>query len=120
MNVSLISEILRSIDEQSKVFRRSVKLNPQTKTYLLSIENKISEALGLMQEQTTTDSPLSPKELEVLTLVSKGFTNKEIASALNVSHKTIEFHLSGIMRKTEASKRTEAVTNAIQKRWITP
>ena len=120
MNISLVSEILRNAIDQSKVYRQSVNLNPQIKTFFLNIKNKINEAISLLEEEIPEDTPLTPKELEVLNLVAKGFTNKEIASALNVSHKTIEFHLSGIMRKTEASKRTDSVTNAIQKKWITP
>lgn len=118
MDGQLILQILKTTTEQSKIYRSSPAVSPQVKTFFINIESKIAEAIGLIDETSSTDSPLTPKEFEVLSLVAKGFTNKEVASALEVSHKTIEFHLSKIMQKTESSKRTEAVTNAISKGWI--
>jgi two-component system response regulator NreC len=52
---------------------------------------------------------LTPRELEVLTLVYKGFTNKEIASQLNVVVKTIEAHKKKLYLKTKVSSSTEFI-----------
>lgn len=60
-------------------------------------------------------SPLTSRELEVLALVKKGLPNKEIATQLFLSERTIKFHITSILSKLLASNRTEAVNNAIQR-----
>ena len=57
---------------------------------------------------------LSPREKEILELVAKGFTNKEIASALNLSQFTVRNHLNSLTSKLQVTDRTEAAFFAIQ------
>lgn len=57
---------------------------------------------------------LTDRELQVLQLVAAGGRNREIAEALKVSVKTVEFHLSNILGKLGAQSRTEAVVRAWQ------
>jgi len=52
---------------------------------------------------------LTPKEIEVIELVSKGLHNKEIASALGIKVRTAESHVCNILSKLRVSKRFEAV-----------
>ncbi|WP_075367590.1 response regulator, partial [Desulfosporosinus metallidurans] len=52
---------------------------------------------------------LTPKEIEIMELVSRGLHNKEIASALGIKVRTVEFHVSNILPKLGVSKRFEAV-----------
>jgi len=52
---------------------------------------------------------LSLRELEILQLMSSGRTNAEIAEALVVSPRTVSTHVSSILRKLGANRRTEAV-----------
>lgn len=54
-------------------------------------------------------STLSPRELEVLSLVSQGFENKQIATELGISEATVKTHLKGVFVRLEASSRAEAV-----------
>ncbi len=61
---------------------------------------------------------LTGRELEVLQLVGKGKTNKEIARELYISDRTVQAHLSNIFSKLQVSSRTEAVMYAVQKAWI--
>ena len=58
---------------------------------------------------------LTPRELQVLTLMAKGFSNPEIASALGRTESTMKVHVSNILQKLQATDRTEAVTVAIQR-----
>lgn len=58
--------------------------------------------------------PLTPREIEVLQLLSEGLGNKEIASRLNISEHTAKFHVASIMGKLGATSRTEAVTLGIR------
>jgi LuxR family maltose regulon positive regulatory protein len=56
--------------------------------------------------------PLSRREMEVLTLIALGKTNKEISAELVVSPGTIKAHTSSIYRKLDVANRTEAVARA--------
>ena len=57
---------------------------------------------------------LSARERQVLELVAKGFTNKEVATVLKISQFTVRNHLKRITEKLEVSDRTEAIFFAIQ------
>ena len=59
-------------------------------------------------------SSLTPRELEILEMIAKGLTNKQIASILTISDNTVRNHVNSIMEKLEVSDRTEAATTAIQ------
>jgi len=59
-------------------------------------------------------STLTPRELQILEMVSKGLTNKEIGRAIQVSPFTVRNHVRHIIAKLEVGGRTEAATVAIQ------
>lgn len=58
------------------------------------------------------NSPLSEREVEVLRLVAKGATNREIAAALFIAEGTVRNHLTAILSKLEVSDRTQAAVKA--------
>jgi DNA-binding NarL/FixJ family response regulator len=58
---------------------------------------------------------LTPRELDVLRLVSRGRTNKEIAVAIFVSEETVKSHMKGLFQKLNAHDRAEAVGIALQR-----
>ena len=60
----------------------------------------------------------SLREKEVVELLLKGLSNKQIARALRISESTVEFHLTNIYRKLGVSSRTEAVLN-LERLWKT-
>lgn len=73
--------------------------------------------LALMQRATRPPAPghnLSPRELEVLKLMAKGLTNRQIADALVVSSSTADFHVSNVLGKLGVASRTEAVALAFE------
>ncbi len=57
---------------------------------------------------------LGTQQKRVLTLMTKGFTNPEIAKSLGISTPTARYHVSAILQKLEVSKRSEAVSFAIR------
>ena len=59
-------------------------------------------------------SNLTARELEILGMLAKGLTNKQIGYALSISENTVRNHLKCVMSKLEVSDRTEAVAVAIQ------
>jgi DNA-binding NarL/FixJ family response regulator len=58
------------------------------------------------------DAELTPRELEVLQLLAEGLRNASIADRLVVSRRTVDHHVSAVLRKLEASSRGEAVAAA--------
>ena len=61
---------------------------------------------------------LTERELEVLALVGKGFTNKAIGVQLRISDRTVQGHLARIFTKLNAASRTEAVMRAVSLGWL--
>jgi DNA-binding NarL/FixJ family response regulator len=55
---------------------------------------------------------LTPREREVLDLLADGLSNKEIAADLDVGERTAKFHVAGLLKKMNATTRTEAVVRA--------
>ncbi len=62
---------------------------------------------------------LTSRELEILKMLAKGPTNKQIGHALGISDNTVRNHVLKIIEKLEVSDRTEAATTAIQRGLIT-
>ncbi|MBC8506478.1 MAG: response regulator transcription factor, partial [Chloroflexi bacterium] len=61
---------------------------------------------------------LTGRELEVLALVAKGYTNKAIGVQLGISDRTVQGHLAHVFNKLQASSRTEAVMQAVSLGWL--
>ncbi|HRI17836.1 MAG TPA: helix-turn-helix domain-containing protein, partial [Burkholderiaceae bacterium] len=57
-------------------------------------------------------SQFTPKELQVLRLLARGYTNKEIAISLEVSDQTVKWHLKQVFAKLEVGSRRQAVSRA--------
>jgi DNA-binding NarL/FixJ family response regulator len=70
--------------------------------------------LQLKTQEIDIVSPLSPREKDVLYLMKDGLMNKEIARNLSVSEATIKNHVTSILRKLNATVRTEAVVKALK------
>jgi DNA-binding NarL/FixJ family response regulator len=60
-------------------------------------------------------SNLSTRELEVLALVAKGLSNKEVGASLNIVEGTIKVHLKNILAKLHVSDRTQAILVAVKR-----
>jgi len=61
------------------------------------------------------DVPLTPRELEVLTLLAEGLSNKAIARRLGISVHTAKFHVGALIDKLDAVGRTDAVAQAARR-----
>jgi DNA-binding NarL/FixJ family response regulator len=62
------------------------------------------------EESIPSSEHLTGREVEVLRLMARGLTNKQLAALLNISEHTAKFHVSSVMAKLGAGTRTEAVT----------
>jgi len=71
--------------------------------------------------QDNKESPeyrLTPRELEILKQLKEGKTSWEISMILNISERTVKFHIANLMQKLDAINRTQAVAIALQNRVI--
>ncbi|MBN1439568.1 MAG: response regulator transcription factor [Anaerolineales bacterium] len=75
---------------------------------------------GLKTETGSEDlfAPLTQRESEILNLVARGLTNKQIGYLLGISEQTVKNHLTSLLRKIGASDRTQAVVYALKHGWI--
>ena len=90
-----------------------IALHPDAFEYLLSRIRSDERP-----ELAFSDSILSPRELEILRMISEGLGNKEIASKLSISDHTVKFHISSMFAKLGAGNRAEAVTLGIRQGLI--
>jgi DNA-binding NarL/FixJ family response regulator len=74
--------------------------------------------LDHVREDREQHESLTPRELEVLLLISEGLHNSEIAGRLFVTERTVKFHVSSILAKLGADNRTEAVALATRRGLI--
>jgi DNA-binding NarL/FixJ family response regulator len=65
-------------------------------------------------------SPLSARESEVLGLMCKGMTNRDIARLLDIAPRTAKAHVAAILVKLGAANRTEAVAHAFEGGLLKP
>jgi DNA-binding NarL/FixJ family response regulator len=69
-------------------------------------------------ESLDQDERLTPREMEVLGLLSRGLGNRAIAAQLQISEHTVKFHISTILSKLNATSRTEAVAIGLRRGLI--
>ena len=72
-------------------------------------------AARVADDEEAPADPLTPREIEVLSLVADGLSNKAIAARLGISPQTVKFHVASISGKLGAANRTEAARRAIQR-----
>lgn len=86
-----------------------------TMTPLLKEQNYLKE---LQREARSKEKVLSTREIEVLCALAEGLYNKEIASKLQISEKTVKNHVSNIFKKIGVSDRTQAAVYAIRHKFV--
>ncbi len=69
-------------------------------------------ARSVAEAAAAPESPLTPRQREVATLVAQGATNRQIARALDIADKTVEVHLAQIMRRLGVQNRAQVAAHA--------
>lgn len=70
------------------------------------------------EKSVETLTPLSPREMEILEMVTRGASNKEVALQLNISQQTVKNHMTAILRKLQVDDRTQAAVYALRHGWV--
>ena len=72
-----------------------------------------SAALTDVNQATEKPShPLTRREVEIIRYLAQGLSAREVGEALTISHKTVEVHISHILKKLNSSSRAEAIAHA--------
>ena len=95
---------------------RSIRLVAAGQTLIDA--NATQQALDRISQ--TPGWELTEREREVLTLIARGYTNKQIADALTVTEKTARNHVSHILEKLGLSRRSEAAVFAVEHKLVPP
>jgi len=82
------------------------------------ISHNIENTVMSFDDPGESYQPLSAREMEVLTYITRGFSNKEIASTLGISHQTVKNHVTAILRKLSVEDRTQAALYALRRGWV--
>lgn len=82
------------------------------------LDQQMGKARHLYSEPGSPFHPLSLREMEVLSCVVDGKSNKEIAGMLGISHQTVKNHITSILRKFGVEDRTQAVVYALKHGWV--
>jgi two-component system response regulator DegU len=88
------------------------------KEFVIWLDDEMEKARHLYSEPGSPFHPLSDREMEVLTCVVRGMSNKEIAASLGISHQTVKNHVTSILRKFNVEDRTQAVVYALKRGWV--
>ena len=82
------------------------------------VDEQMEGARRSYSEPGSPFHPLSDREMEVLSCVVRGMSNKEIAALLGISHQTVKNHVTSILRKFSVEDRTQAVVYALKRGWV--
>lgn len=95
-----------------KIMAGENQLHPKATSHLLAnLSNKESNEKNLMEQ-------LTKRELDVLKEIARGKSNKEIASSLFITEKTVKTHVSNLLAKLELADRTQAALYAVKNQLV--
>jgi len=106
---------IREVATDKCVIGDEVMTKPQAFRWLIQQLENLS-VLGESVEDIF--APLSPREMEILMLITQGASNKEIAYNLGISRQTVKNHMSSVLRKLGVEDRTQAAVLALRRGWV--
>ena len=95
------------------VYRGEALLHP-------TVAAKLMQELAQSGRRQASPDSLTDRELDVLRLIARGMSNKEIALELGVAEKTVKTHVSNILQKLHLADRTQAALYAVRERLVDP
>lgn len=118
-------EVYRALDAgvDSYILKRLVRVTLLTR-YVKHIKGicfwtrSTCKMRNRMKKRAELYEMLTEREMEILLLIAKGYSNQEIASASHITIKTVKTHVSNILSKLEVQDRTQAVIYAFQHNLI--
>ncbi len=111
--------IVQASDSMRELKQICDRIFPNALRVQLSPDQKaVQILLKVPYLETASSSVLSERETEVLTLLTQGFRDRDIADQLIISESTVKFHLNNVIGKLRAKTRYQAIYQAIIQGWI--
>ena len=107
LKVSPPDDVLAAI---RRVYRGEAWLDP-------GIARQLLDEISTPSPKAQTEQALTGRELEVLRLVARGQSNRDIASALEIREPTVRTHVSHVLSKLHLASRTQAALYALREGW---
>jgi len=97
----------------------SIQLHPEVTQQLMMMSTADQRSVGggavsRLEEPQPEMETITPREKEVLLLIARGMSNKEIAAQLGIAEKTVKAHVSNILAKLNLADRTQAALYAVK------
>jgi two-component system, NarL family, response regulator LiaR len=83
-----------------------------------TVAAKLMQEFAQYEKRAASPDQLTEREMDVLRLIARGMSNKEIASELSVAEKTVKTHVSNILQKLHLADRTQAALYAVRERLV--
>lgn len=96
----------------SKVLKEFTRLSEEVENQQMN--SKLDDDV----DSTVWDEMLTQREQEILVLMTRGMSNRDVSEELFISEKTVKNHVSNIFQKMQVRDRTQAVIQAIKQGWV--
>jgi DNA-binding NarL/FixJ family response regulator len=115
-----LAEAIRAVAGGEYLIDRSVAARPAVARRVLEVFRDASLMGQVVDHHGAQRAlvPLSARETAVLTAISQGMSNKDIAASLSISQHTVSNHVKSVLRKLAVNNRTQAVLVALRNSWI--
>jgi DNA-binding NarL/FixJ family response regulator len=108
-------QVIRSVNQGNYVVGKQVMNQREIEKWMNEALERFGNIPADVEEKFI---PLSPRETEILRLITRGLSNKEVAYTLGISHQTVKNHMTSILRKLDVEDRTQAAVLALRKGWV--
>ncbi len=113
---NFLARAIREVTRGNYVIEGEVMSARQAEAWLLKQFEALSPTGEILNEERF--NPLTFRQMEILTYVTKGYSNKEIAHRRNISNQTVKNHMSAVLHKLGVSDRTQAAVYALRLGWV--
>ena len=108
-------DAIRQVSQGMYVIEENVLSKPELAEWITERFNQFGAFWEGAEEMFT---PLSSREMDILQLITRGMSNKEVGLELGISYQTVKNHMTSILRKMAVNDRTQAAIYALRKGWI--
>ena len=112
---SLIRTV-HAVNEGKIVIQRQVLNEQEAEEWVQRRDARFGKRLS--DDNNAAESLLTPREMEILEMICRGASNKDIARELGISYQTVKNHVTAILHKLGVKDRTQAVLYAIRREWF--
>jgi len=111
-----LNRTVHAVNEGKIVIQRQVFNEQEAEEWIQRRDARFGKRLS--DDNNAAESLLTPREMEILEMICRGASNKDIARELGISYQTVKNHVTAILHKLGVKDRTQAVLYAIRREWF--